>query len=106
MGEVVKPWNRLSKELVESMHLELFKSHVDVAFRDTVSWWICRVAFDNLKGVFQSKQFSDSHSLSPQLSLFPTVPILPWQPPALLAPLDDCPIFFLPGNNPPFYLPT
>lgn len=35
---VVKCWNRLSRELVESIHLELFKTQVDVTFRDMVSW--------------------------------------------------------------------
>ena len=37
---VVLQWHRLSREVVESLSLEVFQNHVDVALRDMVLWAI------------------------------------------------------------------
>jgi len=35
---VIKQWNRLPRELVESPSLEVFKKHTDIALSDMVQW--------------------------------------------------------------------
>ncbi|GAB0186033.1 hypothetical protein GRJ2_001068600 [Grus japonensis] len=36
---VIKHWNRLPREVVESLSLKAFTRRVDVAFEDMVQWW-------------------------------------------------------------------
>lgn len=37
--EVVKPWKRLPKEVVDFLSYEEFQSHGEVGFRDMDLWW-------------------------------------------------------------------
>jgi len=36
---VIKHWNRLPREVVDSPSLEVFRRHVNVMLRDVVQWW-------------------------------------------------------------------
>ena len=35
---MVRQWNKLPMEMVESLSLEVFKKHVDVIYREMVQW--------------------------------------------------------------------
>ena len=52
----LRQWHRLSKEMVKSPSLEVFKSRADVALRDVVSghgWDGLMVGQDDIGGLFQ-----------------------------------------------------
>ena len=53
---VMRHWSRLPREVVESLPLEAFKSHVDAALKDTVRGHGCgglTVGPGNHRGLFQ-----------------------------------------------------
>ena len=52
---LVKNWSRLSREVVESLHLEVFKTRIYMALNDTVSGHGVdglMVGLDDLSGLF------------------------------------------------------
>ena len=62
--QVVRRWNGLPREMVESPSLEGLKSQVDIALGDVVQLGTVNVrlmvGLDDLQGLFQARQFCDS----------------------------------------------
>lgn len=85
---VFKHWNRLYREVIESLSLEIIEKTVDVASGTRVSGELgsdeVTVGFHELRGLFQTKQFCVSVILHRKPNLNSTVPQ------SLIALLSSC----------------